>query len=90
MKRLSAKIGYSALNIKVTRPRASSGYYDCWVAVMRMFQTWLRIILDEEPGPFHPKSQWFRFDEFAPWIAAIAPRLKSVTQWGAANMLLIW
>jgi hypothetical protein len=34
--------------------------------------------------------QWFRFDELAPQITAIAPRMRSATQWGAANALLTW
>jgi hypothetical protein len=34
--------------------------------------------------------RWFRFDELAPVIAAIAPRLRLATQWGEANKLLTW
>jgi hypothetical protein len=34
--------------------------------------------------------RWFRFDELAPVIAAIAPRMRSATQWGEANKLLTW
>jgi hypothetical protein len=34
--------------------------------------------------------RWFRFDELAPVIAAIAPRLRSATQWGEMNAQLSW
>jgi hypothetical protein len=34
--------------------------------------------------------RWFRFNELAPVIAAIAPRLRLATQWGEANKLLTW
>jgi hypothetical protein len=34
--------------------------------------------------------RWFRFDELAPVIAAIAPRMRAATQWGEANKLLTW
>jgi len=34
--------------------------------------------------------QWFKFDELAPLIAAIAPRIRSATQWGAADRLFTW
>jgi hypothetical protein len=34
--------------------------------------------------------RWFRFDELAPVITAIAPRMRSATQWGEANKLLTW
>jgi hypothetical protein len=34
--------------------------------------------------------RWFRFDELAPVISAITPRLRSATQWGAANRLFTW
>ena len=34
--------------------------------------------------------RWFRFDELAPVIAAIAPRMRTVTKWGAADRLLTW
>jgi len=34
--------------------------------------------------------QWFKFDELAPFIAAISPRMRSATQWGAANKLFTW
>ena len=34
--------------------------------------------------------RWFRFDELAPVIAAIAPRMRSTTQWGEAKKLLTW
>jgi hypothetical protein len=34
--------------------------------------------------------QWFKFEELAPLIAAIAPRMRSATQWGVANRLFTW
>jgi hypothetical protein len=34
--------------------------------------------------------QWFKFDELAPLIVAISPRMRSATQWGAANKLFTW
>jgi hypothetical protein len=34
--------------------------------------------------------QWFKFDELAPQIAAIAPRMRAATQWGAADRLFTW
>ncbi len=34
--------------------------------------------------------QWFKFDELAPLIVAIAPRMRSATQWGAADRLFTW
>jgi hypothetical protein len=34
--------------------------------------------------------QWFKFDELAPLIATIAPRIRAATQWGEANRLLTW
>jgi hypothetical protein len=34
--------------------------------------------------------RWFRFDELAPVIAAVAPRMRATTQWGEANKLLTW
>jgi hypothetical protein len=34
--------------------------------------------------------RWFRFDEIAPLIATIAPRMRAATQWGEANKLLTW
>jgi hypothetical protein len=34
--------------------------------------------------------QWFKFDELAPFIAAISPRMRSATQWGTANRLFTW
>ena len=34
--------------------------------------------------------QWFKFDELAPLIATIAPRMRAATQWGEANRLLTW
>jgi hypothetical protein len=34
--------------------------------------------------------RWFRFDELAPLIATIAPRMRAATQWGEANKLLTW
>jgi hypothetical protein len=34
--------------------------------------------------------QWFKFDELAPLIAAITPRMRSATQWGAADRLFTW
>jgi hypothetical protein len=39
-----------------------------------------------EPDP----SRWFRFDELAPLISAIAPRMRSATEWGVAEKLLTW
>ena len=37
-----------------------------------------------EPDPLG----WFRFDELAPKIVAVTPRLRLATQWGAAQRLL--
>ena len=34
--------------------------------------------------------QWFKFDELAPLIVAIAPRMRAATQWGAAGKLFTW
>jgi hypothetical protein len=34
--------------------------------------------------------RWFRFDELAPLIATIAPRMRAATQRGEANKLLTW
>jgi len=34
--------------------------------------------------------QWFKFDELAPLIVAISPRMRSATQWGAADRLFTW
>jgi hypothetical protein len=34
--------------------------------------------------------QWFKFDELAPLIATIAPRMRSATQWNAAQTLFSW
>jgi hypothetical protein len=34
--------------------------------------------------------RWFRFDELAPLIAAIAPRMRAATQWGEATKLFTW
>jgi hypothetical protein len=34
--------------------------------------------------------RWFKFDELAPLIAAIAPRMRAATQWGAADRLFTW
>jgi hypothetical protein len=34
--------------------------------------------------------QWFKFDELAPLIAAISPRMRSATEWGAADGLFTW
>jgi hypothetical protein len=34
--------------------------------------------------------RWFRFDELAPLISAIAPRMRSATGWGVAEKLLTW
>jgi hypothetical protein len=34
--------------------------------------------------------QWFKFDELAPLIVAIAPRMRAETQWGAAGKLFTW
>jgi hypothetical protein len=39
-----------------------------------------------EPDP----SRWFRFDELAPLIANITPRMRSATGWGKAVELLVW
>ena len=34
--------------------------------------------------------QWFKYDQLAPLIAAISPRMRSATQWGAADRLFTW
>jgi len=34
--------------------------------------------------------QWFKFDELAPLIAAIAPRMREATRWGTAQALFSW
>jgi hypothetical protein len=34
--------------------------------------------------------QWFKFDQLAPLIATISPRMRSATQWGAADRLFTW
>jgi hypothetical protein len=34
--------------------------------------------------------RWFKFDRLAPLIAAISPRMRSATQWGAADRLFTW
>jgi hypothetical protein len=34
--------------------------------------------------------QWFKFDELAPLIATIAPRMRAATQWGTAQTLFSW
>jgi hypothetical protein len=34
--------------------------------------------------------QWFKFDELAPLIATIAPRMRSATQWNTAQTLFSW
>jgi hypothetical protein len=34
--------------------------------------------------------RWFKFDQLAPLIAAISPRMRSATQWGAADRLFTW
>jgi hypothetical protein len=34
--------------------------------------------------------RWFRFEELAPLMATIAPRMRAATQWGEANKLLTW
>jgi hypothetical protein len=34
--------------------------------------------------------QWFKFDELAPLIAAIAPRMREATHWSNLNMLFTW
>jgi len=34
--------------------------------------------------------RWFKFDELAPLIATIAPRLRASTQWGETNKLFTW
>jgi hypothetical protein len=35
-------------------------------------------------------TQWFKYDELASLIAAIAPRMRAATQWGAADRLFTW
>jgi len=39
-----------------------------------------------EPDP----SRWFRFEDLAQQLVIIAPRLRTVTRWGAARQLLTW
>ena len=39
-----------------------------------------------EPEVVH----WFRFDELAPLMATIAPRMRAATQWGVLEKLLTW
>jgi hypothetical protein len=34
--------------------------------------------------------RWFKFDELAPLIVTIAPRMRAATQWGEVNKLLTW
>jgi hypothetical protein len=34
--------------------------------------------------------RWFKFDELAPLIATIAPRMRAATQWGEATKLFTW
>src|SRR3984957_12082037 len=34
--------------------------------------------------------RWFRFDELAPLMATIAPRMRAATHWGEANKRLTW
>ena len=34
--------------------------------------------------------RWFRFDELAPLMATIAPRMRAATQWGVLEKLLTW
>jgi hypothetical protein len=34
--------------------------------------------------------RWFKFDELAPLIAAIAPRMRAASQWGTAQTLFSW
>ena len=34
--------------------------------------------------------RWFRFDELAPMMATIAPRMRAETQWGVLEKLLTW
>jgi hypothetical protein len=34
--------------------------------------------------------RWFRFDELAPLMATIAPRMRAETHWGALEKLLTW
>ncbi len=34
--------------------------------------------------------QWFKFDELAPQIVAIAPRMREATHWGNLNTLFTW
>ena len=34
--------------------------------------------------------RWFKFDELAPLIATIAPRMRAAKQWGGANRLFTW
>ena len=35
-------------------------------------------------------SRWFRFDELAPLIVAISPRLRTATKWGTSANILTW
>jgi hypothetical protein len=34
--------------------------------------------------------RWFKFDQLAPLIATIAPRMRTATQWGEATKLFTW
>jgi hypothetical protein len=34
--------------------------------------------------------RWFKFDQLAPLIATIAPRMRAETQWGQATKLFTW
>jgi hypothetical protein len=34
--------------------------------------------------------QWFRFDELAPQLVMVVPRLRNVTRWGGASKLIPW
>jgi hypothetical protein len=34
--------------------------------------------------------RWFKFDQLAPLIATIAPRMRAATQWGEATKLFTW
>jgi hypothetical protein len=35
-------------------------------------------------------TQWFRFNQLAPQIIAISPRLRTATKWGASGNILTW
>jgi hypothetical protein len=42
------------------------------------------------PGTEPDVLRWFRFDELAPLISTIAPRMRSSTEWGVAEKSLSW